>query len=135
MANAHHTCIFSHLILSGRCSCQLSAKDCFAEKEFGACQDQAASQQCQALYEQLKHNSQFALKTFDQNNLSVGQQSKIKMGGLLALQTLLKGESQESIDNIHELVGIIEHRYGGFDQLPFSQLMPKIAHFKFRVKP
>ena len=135
MADAHHTCIFSHLVLSGRCRCQMSAKDCFAEKEFGACQDQIASQKCNALYEQLKQNSRFALKTFDQNNLSVGQQSKIKMGGLLALQNLLNDTAEETIDDIHELVITIEQHYGHFDQLPFSQLMPKIASFKFRVKP
>ncbi|MBE8190284.1 MAG: hypothetical protein HAW58_05425, partial [Candidatus Thioglobus sp.] len=94
MKNQHYTCPFSQLLLSGKCSCDKASKDCVAEKEFGTCINQAASNDCQNLYQQLRDNSDFVLKSHHQANLSVGQQTKIKMGGLLALQGIIKQSSE-----------------------------------------
>ncbi|MDC9715240.1 MAG: hypothetical protein PSN36_05445 [Gammaproteobacteria bacterium] len=132
MPNKHHTCPFSHLILSGRCTCKFAAKDCVAEKEFGTCLNQSASTNCQSLYYQLRENSNFVLKSHHQSSLSVGQQSKIKMGGLLALQEIITHSPANTINNISTLVDTVKQEYGTFAQIPFSQLMPKIAKFKFR---
>jgi hypothetical protein len=132
MSNKHYTCPFSHLILSARCGCEFTAKDCLAEKEFGTCLNESSSNDCQLLYQNLRSNSDFALKSHHQSNLSVGQQSKIKMGGLLALQEIIYQSSADGIDNITALVDAIKYKYGDFKQLPFSKLMPRIAKFKFR---
>ncbi|WP_257607749.1 hypothetical protein [bacterium endosymbiont of Bathymodiolus sp. 5 South] len=132
MPNKHYTCPFSHLILSGRCGCEFSAKDCVAEKEFGTCLNENASNNCQSLYHHLRDNSDFVLKSHHQSNLSVGQQSKIKMGGLLALQEIISHSSVDTIDNITILVDAVKKEVGDFEKIPFSQLMPKIAKFKFR---
>ncbi|BAS67403.1 MAG: hypothetical protein DSY43_06950 [Gammaproteobacteria bacterium] len=134
MLNKHYTCPFSHLILSGRCGCKFAAKDCIAEKEFGACLNESASNDCSALYQNLRANSDFALKSHHQSNLSVGQQAKIKMGGLLALQEIIYQSSENNIKNITALVDNIKSEYGDFKRLPFSQLMPKISQFKFRTR-
>ncbi|WXT99551.1 MAG: hypothetical protein Ctma_0250 [Catillopecten margaritatus gill symbiont] len=134
MSNKHYTCPFSHLILSGRCGCAFSAKDCIAEKEFGACLDESASGDCASLYQNLRSNSDFALKSHHQSNLSVGQQAKIKMGGLLALQEIIHQSSENNIKDIATLVEKIKSKYANFDKLPFSKLMPKISQFKFRVR-
>ncbi|CAC9609391.1 hypothetical protein [uncultured Gammaproteobacteria bacterium] len=134
MSNKHYTCPFSHLILSGRCGCKFSAKDCIAEKEFGTCLNESASNDCQSLYQQLRNNSNFALKSHHQSNLSIGQQAKIKMGGLLALQEIIQQSSTDNIDDITALVNTIKYQYGSFEKLPFSKLMPRIAKFKFRVR-
>lgn len=134
MPNKHYTCPFSHLILSGRCGCQFSAKNCIAEKEFGACLNEPASNDCASLYQNLRSNSDFALKTHHQSNLSVGQQAKIKMGGLLALQEIIHQSFVDNIDDIAPLVGAIKSKYGDFSKLPFSKLMPKISKFKFRIR-
>lgn len=135
MSIDHYTCPFSHLILSGRCGCQYSAKDCIAEKEFGACLNEHCSTDCQSLYHHLRENSDFALKAHHQSSLSVGQQSKIKMGGLLALQEILTDLDTEDINNIVTLVALTKQTYNGFEKIPFSQLMPKISKFKFRNRP
>ncbi len=135
MSINHYTCPFSHLILSGRCGCQHGAKDCIAEKEFGVCLDECASTDCQLLYRHLRSNSDFALKVHHQSSLSVGQQSKIKMGGLLALQEILTHSNKQGIDNIVTLVALTKQTYNGFEKIPFSKLMPKISQFKFRKKP
>ncbi len=134
MSINHYTCPFSHLILSGRCGCQFGAKDCIAEKEFGACLNEKSSLNCQSLYHHLRANSDFVLKSHHQSSLSVGQQSKIKMGGLLALQEIINHSPADAIDNIVELVNTVKTKYGTFEKIPFSQLMPKIAKFKFRTR-
>ena len=133
MSIEHYTCPFSHLILSGRCGCQYGAKDCIAEKEFGACLHEHSSIDCQSLYHHLRDNSDFVLKAHHQSTLSVGQQSKIKMGGLLALQEILHHSNAKGIDNIVKLVALTKQTYGSFEEIPFSQLMPKISKFKFRT--
>ncbi|WP_201341693.1 hypothetical protein [Abyssogena phaseoliformis symbiont] len=135
MPSKHYTCPFSHPILSGRCGCKFWTKDCIAEKEFGACLDGSSSKQCQSLYAHLRDNSDFVLNTHHQNNLSVGQQSKIKMGGLLALQEILDIENSNQIKDISNLVKVVEEKYTDFEYIPFSKLMPRIAQFKFRKKP
>lgn len=135
MAHEHFTCPFSHLILSGRCGCQFAAKDCVAEKEFGSCLNHSASDACQAVYYHLRDNSDFVLKTHNVNELSVGQQSKIKMGGLLALQELMGVDNGNKIDDIKTLVAEIHANYPDLSHIPFSKLMPRIAKFKFRQKP
>ena len=135
MAHEHFTCPFSHLILSGRCGCQFAAKDCVAEKEFGSCSNHNASDACQAIYYHLRDNSDFVLKTHHVNNLSVGQQSKIKMGGLLALQELMGVDNGDKINDIKDLVSKINMNYPDLALIPFSKLMPRIAKFKFRKKP
>ncbi|CAC9543309.1 hypothetical protein CRYPA_884 [uncultured Candidatus Thioglobus sp.] len=134
MVQAHFTCPFSHLILSGRCGCQFGAKDCVAEKEFGACQDHETSSLCQTIYQNLRENSNFVLKTHNTNNLSVGQQSKIKMGGLLALQEVMGVDNGDKIDDIANLANKIKLTYPDLSDMPFSDLMPRIAKFKFRRK-
>lgn len=134
MNKKHYPCVFSHLILSGRCGCQFSEKDCIAEKEFVTCGDKNAAGNCQSLYQHLRNNSDFVLNIHHQNNLSVGQQSRIKMGGLLALQSIIEDKSQDKIDDIYNLVKRVEQEYSNFADIPFSKLMPKIAQFKFRKK-
>ena len=134
MDNKHYACAFSQLILSGRCACQFSAKDCVAEKEFGVCCNQSASHSCQSLYQHLKDNSHFALKSHHQSNLSVGQQAKIKMGGLLALQDIVETKQSSNIGNVAALVAHTKAQYLDFQHLPFSQLMPSIAQYQFRQK-
>ncbi len=134
MAQEHFTCPFSHLILSGRCSCQFSAKDCVAEKEFGSCLNRDSSNLCQSIYHHLRDNSDFVLKTHNTNNLSVGQQSKIKMGGLLALQEIMGVNNGDKINDIASLANQINAAYPNLENMPFSDLMPRISKFKFRNK-
>lgn len=134
MLNKHHTCPFSHLLLSARCGCQFFVKDCLAEKEFGACLNQCFSNNCQSLYLHIRNQSNFILNAHHQLALSVGQQSKIKMGGLLAIQEIIFQSSEKNIENIAALVDKTKSKYGDFDALPFSKLIPKISQFKFRVR-
>jgi hypothetical protein len=105
-----------------------------AEKEFGACLNEDASTQCTELYYEIRNNSDFVLNSHTKIELSVGQQSKIKMGGLLGLQEILKIKNPEKINDIYNLITQVKTHYLEFSNIPFSQLMPKISAFKFREK-
>lgn len=133
MNEINFSCVYAHLIQSLKCDCHHAQKNCIAEKEFGVCAEKNASLRCQSLYQSIKENSQFALHTHTNQELSVGQKNKIKLGGLLALQTLLDEEIIK-IEDIDSLVKEIEKKWGKFEDLPFTQLMPQIASFKFRQK-
>jgi hypothetical protein len=130
----HYTCPFSHLILSGRCSCKYSSKDCIAEKEFGTCTNNPASTDCLSFYTKLKDNSSFVLKSHNQPNLSVGQQSKLKMGALIALQENISGVSSDNVKDIFDLVYKIKIEHTDFSYINFSKLMPTISKYRFRNK-
>lgn len=128
----HFTCPYSHLLHSGRCGCRYQTKDCVAEKELSACLNEVASQNCIELYQAVRAQADFALDSHGQNALSIGQQNKIKMGGMLALQKIILGEDKQTIADISALNVRIKKRYGDFKQLPFEQLIPSIYRFKFR---
>jgi hypothetical protein len=131
MNKNNFSCVYAHLIQSLKCGCHHARKNCIAEKEFGVCHEQKSSVKCQALYQILKTNSQFALHIHNHQELSVGQKNKIKLGGLLALQNLVDGDVIR-IEDIDTLVKTIEKKWDSFEKLPFVELMPKITSFKFR---
>ncbi len=110
----------------------LALRIVWLKKNFGVCLNKTASIDCQSIYCNLRDNSDFVLNSHNQRSLSVGQQSKIKMGGLLALQDILQQSSNEKISNIFKLVQTIKKEYKAFENIPFSKIMPKISKFKFR---
>ncbi len=133
MKKDNFSCVYAHLIQSLKCDCHHARKNCIAEKEFGVCSEKEASLKCQSLYHEIKKKSQFALHIHTNQELSVGQKNKIKLGGLLALQSLID-EKVVKIENIDKLVKMIEQKWQSFESLPFTQLMPQISSFKFRQK-
>ena len=130
----HFTCPFEHIILRGRSHCSQSSKDCVAEKEFGACLNKQASDNCQALYLEIRKNSNFLLKNHTGDALSVGQQNKIKMGGLIAINEIINEETTEEVSDIFKLLQKVTEEYRKFSDLPFNIILPKISKYKYRQR-
>jgi len=130
----HFTCPFEHIILRGRSHCSQSSKDCVAEKEFGACLNKQASDNCQALYLEIRKNSNFLLKNHTGDALSVGQQNKIKMGGLIAINEIINEETTEEVSDIFQLLHQVREEYRKFSDLPFNIILPKISKYKYRQR-
>jgi hypothetical protein len=124
------TCAFSNAIMSSRASCEFSAKNCLAEKEFGACNSESSSKKCSALYDYLRANSGFAIGGILQNNLTVAQQNKIRIGGIKALNNLVFGS--EKVENINDLVAKLLTKYQQVENIPMQDIIPQIAKFKIR---
>jgi len=130
----HFTCPFEHIILRGRSHCSQSSKDCVAEKEFGACLNKQASDNCQAFYLEIRKNSNFLLKNHTGDALSVGQQNKIKMGGLIAINEIINEETTEEVSDIFQLLHQVREEYRNFSDLPFNIILPKISKYKYRQR-
>jgi hypothetical protein len=130
----HFTCPFEHIILRGKSHCSQSSKDCVAEKEFGACINKKASDNCQALYLEIRKNSKFLLKNHSGEALSVGQQNKIKMGGLIAINEIINNETAEEVSDIFQLLQQVKEEYKNYSNLPFNVILPKISKYKYRQR-
>jgi len=105
-----------------------------AEKEFGACLNKQASDNCQALYLEIRKNSNFLLKNHTGDALSVGQQNKIKMGGLIAINEIINEETTEEVSDIFQLLHQVREEYRKFSDLPFNIILPKISKYKYRQR-
>ncbi len=130
--NSSFTCPYTYLIQSTRCACHYASCYCIAEKEWTSCVNKNASCDCINLYQNLRINSKFILHSHNQKELSIGQQNKVKMGGLLALQNLISGVRNVRVADINLLVSAVKKRYGNFEKLPFLKIIPTISAFKFR---
>jgi len=105
-----------------------------AEKEFGACLNKKASDNCQALYLEIRKNSNFLLKNHTGDALSVGQQNKIKMGSLIAINEIINEETTEEVSDIFKLLQKVTEEYRKFSDLPFNIILPKISKYKYRQR-
>jgi hypothetical protein len=105
-----------------------------AEKEFGACVNIRASDNCQALYLEIRKNSKFLLNNHTGDALSVGQQNKIKMGGLIAINEIVNEETAEEISDIFKLLQQVKEEYENYSNLPFNIILPKISKYKYRQR-
>jgi hypothetical protein len=126
----HYTCSFSNALLSGRCGCSQAAKDCVAEKEFAACLDENNAKKCNKIYDYLRKNSEFATGSVLQNNLTVAQQNKIRIGGIKALNALLF--DTENVDDISYVVDTLLKKYSDITHIPLQNILPKITTFNIR---
>lgn len=80
----------------------------------------------------LKENSRFALgiRNLDQA-LTHAQLMKIRCGGLLGMQRVMKQSGDECIDIVSLVQAILTH-YGVFENFPFSEILNDIRQFRFR---
>ena len=131
-ADVNFICPYAHLIQSTRCACHYASRYCIAEKEWTSCLNKNASCDCVNLYQNLSANSKFIFHSHHQKVLSIGQQNKVKMGGLLALQDLISGIKNARVADINLLVSAVKKRYGDFEKLPFLKIIPTISTFQFR---
>ena len=134
MSNNNYICPFSNIIINGKCSCQFSSRGYIAEKEFVTCDKESASYECQKFYRALIENSDFVFNSHKKNSLSLGQQSKLKMGALLYLQKQVSKIDITTIDNIYILFTKIKIHYQEFNNINYSDLMPTIAEYNLRKK-
>ena len=93
-----------------------------------------ASDNCQALYLEIRKNSNFLLKNHNGDALSVGQQNKIKMGGLIAINEIINEETVEEISDIFILLQQVQEEYENYSNLPFNIILPKISKYKYRQR-
>jgi hypothetical protein len=126
-------CLFGSTLVSETCKCAHAEQ---VVRRGGAeiiCRDEAAYSRCTELFQNLK---QMALPEFEvEDDLTTMPHSvlqKIQFGGLVGLQTLLTGQAADKVANVVSLVDAVEIKFGTFDNLPVSELVPSITEYKLK---
>jgi len=128
-------CPFEKAILICRCTCSEAKRINIAERDTVNCRDAQAQGDCALLLGMLRHNAAFALKlTHADAVLPHAKYVKVQCGGLLGLQAALQPDytGEARVDDIRGLVLAAQERFGGLQDLPYSEIVRGIAGFEFR---
>lgn len=126
-------CVFEKALLSQAAICEAAQRLSLAEREMMACREPLARAACGQLLSLLRTNSAFALKIKDaQRILPHAMLMKVQCGGLVGLRDLL--DAGAPAPDVLKLVRLAQAEYGGFDALPFSQIVQGVAHWQIRKR-
>jgi len=131
-------CPFEKAILICRCGCREARRVNIAERDTVNCLDVQAQGDCSLLVGMLRHNAAFTLKlTHPDAVLPHAKYVKVQCGGLLGLQAALRPEhgGETRVEDVRGLVLEAQERYGGLQDLPYSEIVRGIAGFEFRRRP
>ena len=132
--NRNSLCPFSKPIIGNWCQCPYaSLADRCSGKMF--CTHAADFQEsCDALVEILKEKSRFVLGLGrDNSELTHAQLMKIRCGGLLGMQRVLKMETGAP-PAVREVLAAAESQYDDVSRFPFSDIVRDIKAFRHRKK-
>jgi len=127
-------CPFEKALVICRHACQNSLRIGIGERLAIGCATPEARKTCRELLALLHDNAAFALHQTDMSVLPHAKELKVQCGGLRGLHHALAPENQElaEITNIFALVGEVQQRFNGLENLPFSEIVRSIVHFEGR---
>ncbi|CAK0751846.1 conserved hypothetical protein [Gammaproteobacteria bacterium] len=124
-------CVFEKAILAHCVACELTEKHLLAERETINCRDAVAQQTCSELRKALRNHFAFSLRVIKSDDpLPHGKESKIQCGGLQGLQQVLS--KTKEVTNVHQLILDALAKYYDLESLPYSEIVPTVAHFNLR---
>jgi hypothetical protein len=125
-------CPFEKTILTHCAACVEAEKHNIAEREVVSCNRELAHERCNRLRELLRHNFVFALGKLHINGpLPHAQEMRMQCGGMRGIQFQMDGNDE--VRNVSELLAMAERKYGGLEQLPFSEIIKRAnAYYKAR---
>ncbi|NOZ38498.1 MAG: hypothetical protein GXP11_10660 [Gammaproteobacteria bacterium] len=130
-------CVFEKTINARRGNCSCSLRFNLADREGVACNAAESYEHCLALLQQLRKNAGFALHlTHIDNRLPHANEIKLQVGGLSGLQdVVLKGDpSALNMNDINGLLGAAMQQFGRIEDLPYTEIIKSIVHFKGRQR-
>lgn len=126
-------CVFEKAINSRICNCSKAQRFNLADREGVACTSVKGLQCCSQLISMLRKNARFALRCLDVDQaLGHAQEIKVQNGGLLGLRSQVECRPVEVVEDIDTLVTMAKNRFGGLENLPYSQLMRRITSYQIR---
>ncbi len=126
-------CVFEKAINSRICNCSKAQRFNLADREGVACTSMQGLQYCSELISMLRKNARFALQRLDVDQaLAHAQEIKVQNGGLLGLQAQVERRPTEAVEDIDALVTTAKEKFGGLENLPYSQLMRRITSYQMR---
>ncbi len=128
-------CVFERVVLAGRCRCQKVVRINLAEREAAGCSSAEAQGDCGRVLDALRHNALFALRlTHLTGALPFPKELKVQAGGLLGLRNALFPEDGEADEDAFTLIQEALRRFGGVENLPYSEIVKAIAAFEPRKR-
>jgi hypothetical protein len=125
-------CPFEKTILTHCAACSEAEKHNIAEREVVSCNSSLAHDRCDRLRELLRKNFVFALgKLHIDGPLPHAQEMRMQCGGMRGIQFLLDGGDE--VNNVSELLAMAVKKYGGLEDLPFSEIVQRAkGYYKSR---
>jgi len=137
-------CIFEKAITNQRCDCELKRKFVLASRECVACESESALRQCTTVLDSMRNNARFTLKVVSVDGpMPHNKELQVQAGGMLALQTLLSGQSAKHqidgetpgiVTNIHQTMQQALLEYQSIENLPYSEIVKSIVSYQARPK-
>jgi hypothetical protein len=130
-------CPFEKAILTRRFGCENCVKFNIAEREAVGCRSRTAQSDCLTLLDMLRHNAKFALRLVSiAGTLPHAKEMRVQCGGLLGLRNAVLPEliDESGVQNIYAVVTTAQTRPGGFEALPFHEIMKSITAFEPRPR-
>lgn len=128
-------CVFEKSVLSRRAGCRYAHRFCLADREGVSCQDKTAQDLCKQVLDKLRENALFALQIKRlEGPLPHAKEMKVQLGGLAGMQQALQLDSNETIENIHNVISTIIDKYGKIDALPYVEIARSVSAFKSRKR-
>ena len=128
-------CHYEKAILGTHCSCNRMRKICLAEREAVHCEEAGAHEQCRRYLEALCRATLFALRTAEAGSrLPHAKAIRLQVGGLRGLHRALHPDTPlpEPIPDIHGLLEEARERWGGFEALPWTEIVQAVAAWEGR---
>lgn len=128
-------CIFEKSVLSRHAACACARKYNIAEREAVHCTSASACGECAALLKALRERAGFALGvTAASGALPHAKALRLQVGGLRGLRSVLHKTpaNDEPIADVHALLRQLREEFDGPQELPYEQIMRRIAAFSGR---
>ena len=128
-------CVFEKSMLTNQCRCSCNQKLLLAEREAASCTDRQAQAHCRKFLDSMQQQARFTLKLRDAGQkLGHVKAVKVQVGGLRGLYMALHPSGDVPVP-IPEVAGMLEDaltKWGSFDDLPFSEIIPEIGRWEPR---
>jgi hypothetical protein len=132
-------CPYEKAILTQNCGCRLAARFCIAEREGVRCGADQAQARCLGFLQRLRMQARFALRTTDGGAaLPHAKAMRIQVGGLQGVRMALGDEQDDGdsassrVEDVDGLLSSAVERFGGLAELPFGQIIQRIAAYRGR---
>ncbi|VAX11913.1 hypothetical protein MNBD_GAMMA24-2438 [hydrothermal vent metagenome] len=130
-------CVFEKAISARRSNCNCATRFNLADREGIACNSLARYEHCLRLLQQLRKNASFALHlTHVDGQLAHALEMKLQVGGLSGLEdVVLKGDpAAADMNDINGLLNAAKQQFGRIEDLPYTDIIKSIVHFKGRQR-
>ncbi len=128
-------CAFCNTLITEHYSCSNASNVVRRGGNEISCSVPEASKKCEIIYKSLK---QVAAPAFDVDddllNMPHGIMVKIQHGGLLGLNAIVTGTSENKISDISKLITDTEIKFKNFDSIPYESTINFITSYKVRAR-